>query len=295
MTTDTTRQPNPAELRTRIGRSWLRKMIVIAIFGVGLGVWGTLDAFWIYPARGREHTQFTLKGYLEAMQRNGRLSQASVPDPAAEYQRLVDTPPGSRSDLENIKLDWLRSLSRVYSLEQLKAENDAAAASGEKKDTRTVFPRPEFTLDDLTQKLAGQQSPKPLAYYDIPVQYLFMAVGFGLGLYLLVLVRGVASKVYRYDPAAKRLTLPGGKSFVPADIDEVDKRKWDKYFVFLKLRDGSPEIRLDLYRYEPLEDWVLEMEKLHPNYVEPEDDEDEDEGEGGEEAGAGAGEKAEKA
>jgi hypothetical protein len=50
-------------------------------------------------------------------------------------------------------------------------------------------------------------------------------------------------------------------------INEVDKRKWHKFFVFLKLADNSPEIKLDLLRYSPLEDWVLEMEKLHPNYV----------------------------
>ena len=82
----------------------------------------------------------------------------------------------------------------------------------------------------------------------------------------------VSAKKYRWSPDTRTLTLPGGKTIAPAQIAEVDKRKWDKFFVTLRLNESSPEpreVKLDLLRFTPLEAWVLEMEKHAPNYVPP--------------------------
>ncbi|MEZ6210689.1 MAG: hypothetical protein R3B46_05480 [Phycisphaerales bacterium] len=52
----------------------------------------------------------------------------------------------------------------------------------------------------------------------------------------------------------------------------LDKRKWDKYYAFLKV-DGRPdELKLDLYRYVPLEEWVLDMWRRSPGYDGSEDE-----------------------
>ncbi len=74
------------------------------------------------------------------------------------------------------------------------------------------------------------------------------------------------------------LGLPGGHSLTPADLTDVDKRKWDKFFVSLVVKPGhatlgGKEVALDLLRYEPLEDWVLEMEKAaFPDRVKAEEE-----------------------
>lgn len=84
--------------------------------------------------------------------------------------------------------------------------------------------------------------------------------------YLGFLLVKVASKTYRWDPATRVLTLPGGVSIGTDDLEDVDKRKWDKFIVFLKIKDshsqiGGQEVRFDTYRHSHVEEWILEMER----------------------------------
>ena len=85
--------------------------------------------------------------------------------------------------------------------------------------------------------------------------------------YLLFLFLRVLTRTYRWNPETKTLTLPSGESIAPADLEDVDKRKWDKFIVFLHIKDshstlGGKEIRFDTYRHGRIEDWILEMEKV---------------------------------
>ncbi len=110
----------------------------------------------------------------------------------------------------------------------------------------------------------------PLSRFDIPSQWLITAVGFIGGAWIVALIARVSAKTYRWEPAAQRLTLPGGASVTPADVSEVDKTLWHKYYVELHIKADHPKlggksVKLDLMRYEPLEAWVLEMEQtVHP-------------------------------
>jgi hypothetical protein len=70
----------------------------------------------------------------------------------------------------------------------------------------------------------------------------------------------VAAKSYQFEPETHTLVLPGGERLAAADLKEVDKRKWHKFYVTLNMNDGRSHT-LDLYRHDPLEEWVLEMEK----------------------------------
>jgi hypothetical protein len=97
------------------------------------------------------------------------------------------------------------------------------------------------------------------------MQWLMMIVGYAVGLYILYLFVRVAAAKYRWDPAAKALTLPGGATITPADLEEVDKRKWDKFIVFLRIKPDAAAIpgrtvRVDTYRHGRVEEWILEME-----------------------------------
>lgn len=127
-------------------------------------------------------------------------------------------------------------------------------------DGSKVAATPDVLQKDLNTRWQGKTPPAALAAYDLPSQWIFVIVGYGAALYLIFLVLRVIPKRYSYEPEEKRLILPGGAAFIPADVKEFDKRKWHKFFVTINLRDGRA-FRLDLLRYVPLEDWVLEMER----------------------------------
>ncbi|MFN0132095.1 MAG: hypothetical protein ACKVW3_06135 [Phycisphaerales bacterium] len=241
--------------QTTVHKPWLLKMVVFAAVLLFFGGWGYFDATIKYPARGIRHAQFCEYQYLDTALSAKKSDPLGVADPEAEYRRLQQSPPDRMENTDKAKMEWLRSLSLVGRL------------------------KPEFTrIEDSTKRhqelkaewTAGAKakaSPKPLAGYDIPVQWVFVVIGFGGGLYLLTLIVVVAGKKYRWEEATKTLTLPGGATLTPGDIEEFDKRKWDKFLIFLQIKPGHPrlggkEIRLDLLRHHPLEPWVLEMERI---------------------------------
>ena len=270
-----TRDDAPRTLRTTTGRAWKLKTLGFAVALALLAAWGWYDAYKIYPARGQLHEQFMRRNYLLEAEKAFQLPTASVEDPAAEHRKLSALSETDLSAVEKARLAWLRSISRLTSLAAVAEENAAeielrAADPSHRVPTRTMFADPRRELAALSAQLDQADQPKPLAAYDLPVQFLFLYGGIAGCVYLTGLFFVVRSRVYRYDPASHTLTLPTGRSLTPADIALVDKRQWDKYIVYLKPADGSAEIRLDLYRHRPLEDWVLEMEKLTPGYVPPE-------------------------
>jgi hypothetical protein len=261
------------QLRTRLGRTWKLKILIFAIGLLALGVWGAYDAYAAYPARGRLHAQFMLRDYLRVADAQLRIARASVEDPAAELRRLRDA--DTLTELDERRRDWLVSLSRLGSLAAISRENERELArrdaepTAERRATPTLFLSPRGLLDELESALQTANQPKPLAGYDIPLQYAFMIGGLLGGAWLVALFVRVKARVFRYEPGAQRLILPGGQAVTPDQIEVVDKRKWDKFLVFLTLRDQPGELKLDLYRHDPLERWVLEMERLAPGY-EPE-------------------------
>ena len=253
---------------TTINRGWTIKMVLYMAAMIALGIWGLVDGVWIYPKRGNESAEYREKEYLEQSQKAGRLLTASVADPAGERSRLLQSEKLLRQEAEKsqgqqsieagaeiARLEWLTALSRV----------------GRLSATHTQFADPAKRLGDLQTAWQAKNPPKPLSAYDIPAQWVICAGGMGAGLWIVSLMVRVRSKKYRFDPEAFRLTLPDGRSIVPADIKEMDKRKWDKWYVSLLLKQGGEPVQLDLLRYTPLEAWVLEMEKKTDSYVPPPD------------------------
>lgn len=265
---------------TSINRGWLIKTSIYFLAMVGLGVWGLVDGLVVYPKRGRSAAEFLEKQYLAQAEKAGALSKASIEDPAPELIRLKAALPELRSAVEKagaegsasfavaekqMELDrheWLVALSRVG---WLRPEHTRMLVDNAGQPTSD----PSKRLRELESKWSSKTPPKPLGAFDIPAQWIITAAGLGAGGWILMLTLTVAAKKYRWDPDRLALTLPGGKTIEPKDIKEVDKRKWDKYLVFLHLKDGSPEIKLDLLRYSPLEEWVLEMERQTDGYEPP--------------------------
>lgn len=243
-------------LATKANKPWLMKMLAFLALLVGFGFWGLYDATYLYPNRGVRHASFAQFQFLEQAKSKGRLDRSqSVEDPAAEMKRLDEAKRlGTLDGVGTAKQAWLEALSRV----------------GRLKPEFTKMDDPAKTLEDLTREWTqdgkARAAPKPLAAYDIPVQWLFVFLGLGGGSYLAIHLLRTVTKKYRWDPAAQRLTLPDGSTLVPGDIEDFDKRKWDKFLIFLKVKPGHQphggrELKLDLYQHYPLEEWVLAMEK----------------------------------
>jgi hypothetical protein len=247
-------------------RRWVLKMVVFIVVLIGFGGWALYDATVLYPSRQRDVISFREYNYLQLLRDAGgvRLDSAGVDDPAAELRRLEalrrDT--GSLGPIDNARYEWLSALAILNELDGPR---------------HTAIPRPgvpdaRTRLAELARRwtlASGEQrkSPKPLTRWDIPSQWLILAVCWAVAAWMIVLLIRTAAQRYTWDPVQKRLTLPDGSSLTPADLDDVDKRKWDKFLVFLKVKPGHErlggrEVRLDLYRHDRLESWVLEMERL---------------------------------
>jgi len=239
---------------TTTGRSWMLKQLGIGLMFLAFGVWGYLDATVVYPNRGERSTEYLKFQYLQQAKREmasgAQWPAMSVEDPVGEFAKLAKTDRGSLSSLELARRDWLESLSIIGKLGR----------------DRTTVANPQSEFDKLSAEftnLAG--APKPLAGYDIPVQWLIFAIGTGVGVVMLGILFAVSRVRYKWDAASLTLHLPDGATLNVADCEDFDRRKWDKFLMFIKVKPGHPslggrEIKLDLYRYVPLEDWVVEME-----------------------------------
>lgn len=254
-------------LTTKLNRTWVIKTAVYLVVLLGLGIWGLVDGLIVYPERGRGAASFLEKEYLAQSEEAGELLRASIADPRAEFDRLraaedtirqraAEAQAQQRSaeaaEVELARLEWLTALSRISALDP----------------AHTNIADPSARLTTLQNEWATRKPPKPLSAFDIPSQWLIAFAGLGLTAWILFLFAAVARKKFRYEPASMRLTLPCGRTITPAEIAELDKRQWHKFFVTVRTKDGK-STKLDLLRYTPLEQWILEMEKHTDGYEPP--------------------------
>lgn len=228
-------------------------------------------------------------------------SFVQVKDPGAEYAALAAREKATGSDqlspAERLRLDWLRAMKMMWELDSPevwvcevkrpmvnKTGDQVFAGVGGVSDVKQEVvqlyyhpreaegvlvasdgARETIPLDAVLRHLKDYwttaRTPSALAFYDLALQWFFVFIGLGGGLYLLVLYARVSLRKYSFDPETHTLTLPNKVAIAPADIKEFDKRKWHKFFVALHLHDGRT-FRFDLMRYDFIEDWILAMEKV---------------------------------
>jgi hypothetical protein len=261
--------PQAPQERSHLSRKWTLKIGIIAIALIAFGLWGLYDAVIRYPARGSQAAEFLEFRYLDQLNTDHNLYKATIDDPAAKL-----------TDLEKRAKESTPSPAD----QALHAWLDQLVIIGKLQPEATKIPRTDFRKDDKGQPIyVGDPSqrhrdlrtkwtassvtpPPPLNRFDILMQWLIVAGGVGAGGWLLFLIIAAKTKVYRWDPASQTLTLPGGGSITPTDIAEFDKRKWHRLFITLKIKPthpqlGGKDIEIDLLRFEPVEEWVLAMEK----------------------------------
>ncbi len=251
-------------------RYWIKQLVIILVVAA-LGVWGFMDGFVWYPAQAVKFAQWSEWEYLSFLDSpppgasaGANLGVASIPDPVDEYQRLGE-PDFVRNPatLDQVRGNWLDSLTIVNHLDaqytKYPRENETDGAVG------SPFER-LAALREIWGNVDRANAPKRRSKLDIMFQYPIFAVGAGLALYFAYgLFRAVGTR-YSWDPDAKRITLPGGIQVTPDQVDEFDKSQWHKFYVVLHLGESHPthagkSIKVDLYRHQGVEDWILEMER----------------------------------
>lgn len=246
----------PATQWTRLNPRWLLKQFVVAILFTGFGLWGLYDATLVYPARGLAYADYAKYQYLEQVKRKaagGAWNDASIADPRAEFDRLSKQDASGREPIVQAKREWLEALATINHLQP----------------SFSTMSNPEqehAALDARFNPSSGSVSlPKKLDWWDLPVQWLICVLGLAIGGFMFAFAALVARVKFGWDPERRELTLPGGATLTVEQCEDFDRRKWDKFLMFIRVKAGHPtlsgqEIKLDLLQYVPLEEWVVEME-----------------------------------
>lgn len=258
--------------QTRLRPNWRNKMLIITIVLILFGGWGLLDAVWVYPARGAKVAEIREYEHLEAISSEWsgariRAADAGIPEPTQRLAELreIRRERGSLDGRQSTAEAWLIALSRIGRLDP--AYTTFTEEAGERN--------PNERLSELSTRWATiTDRPKPLSSYDIPVQWVIMGGAWAFAAYIIVLMLRTASRKWTWDPETLTLKTPEGDAITPADLEDVDKRKWSKYFVSLVIKPehatlGGKAVEVDLYRRDPIESWVLQMEaKAFPERAE---------------------------
>jgi hypothetical protein len=251
---------------TKISRTWTIRMVLTAAVLLGFGCWGLYDALIKYPDRGRRAAEYLEYQYLDEAQRSGSTGDLGVADPVERMAllRQQERESGKLNVTDHALLRWLEQLELVGQLTPEFTAIPRTGPDGARIDT--AFERHGALKTKWDTAASGGSAPSPLSWFDIPSQWLFVVIGFGVGSWLTGLIIWVWSRKYTFDAEQLRLTIPGGAQLTPGDIEEFDKRKWDKLYIALKVRASHPQLggkvlELDLMRFEPLEAWVLAMER----------------------------------
>ena len=272
--TESSPDPIPAHVsqdcaKAPLNPKWSFKLWIITIFVLGFGLLGLYDATIKYPARGERYADWAKWQYLEAAKTAGSeqfgvFREASVPNPAEELDRLSE-PTKRESDAREAanqnSPSHLRASMRLARYEWLKA----LKTIGKLDPAHTTFESPEEELASSKAKSSTASNPKPLKGYDIPSQWGILFVCGFIGIWMLLHIFKVMGQKFSWEASTKTLTIPGPVSINPSQLGEVDKRKWDKFIVFLKCNDAHPthagkELKVDTYQHALVEDWILSME-----------------------------------
>lgn len=251
---------------TSLAPAWFFRMLLVGALFAGFGLWGLLDAVVVYPRRGHEAAEHLEWLYLKEVDRAARFDHG-VADPKAELERIEGLMRERRpvGAYDQAKHTWLEALHNIDPIgkSRLDAAYTAIPRENERDGRVTDAAAREKVLAERWGRV-GVSPRKPLTRWDIPTQWLIMAVGFAGGAWFFWGLISTAGKKYRWNPATLELTLPGGAVVKPADIAEFDKSRWHKFLITLEFKPGvaaGRRITIDLYRYKHLEGWILAMEK----------------------------------
>ena len=251
---------------------WVFKLMVITLVVLLVGAWGYWDATSVYPKRGHRYADWAKYQYLDQAKKADAedygifIREASITDPKTELDRLSKTEMRSKDHADALNPSSPRTLRASMHLART-SWLEALKVVGMLDPEHTTIESPQRELETLKEKWqAALSQPKPLHAFDLYVQWIIMTFCWTIGLIMIVHMLKVKGKKYAWTADSMTLTLPDGNSITPDDLEEVDKRKWDKFIVFLKIKGahdtlGGKEISVDTYQHQFVEDWILAMEE----------------------------------
>jgi len=263
---------------------WIFKLTAMILVFFAVGLWGFWDASSVYPTRGQRYADWAQWAYLDIAKKADSedygifIRETSVPHPVEELSRLSDPETKTRNLNDANDASSTRTLRAAMLAARLNWL-EALAVIGQLNPEHTTFESPQRRLDSLRAQWQSEPKPKPLHNFDLIVQWLIMLVCWSIALLMLIHMLRVRGRRYAWDAQSMTLTIPSGGSITCEDLEEVDKRKWDKFIVFLKIKAshetlGGQEIAVDTYQHNLVEDWILAMEEK--TFGSQEDDDDTD-------------------
>lgn len=233
-------------IETRLSRGWLIRTLVFIAVWFGLAIWAYYDATIAYPKRGEEYATFVEYRWLGELANENLIHTVSskVADPSA---RLAELKGRENNGAERTEREWLVALDVIGRLD----------------DATTRVADPRARLAELDDKLKARKQPKKLNRYDIPIQWLILAVGLILGVWTLVNLIKASRRHYAYDKDTGQITINGQQ--IPFDkMTGIDMRKWQKKSIaMLETNDGS--FKLDAWVHAELDTMIEDIDKrLHP-------------------------------
>lgn len=259
-------------MTTTLNKRWLTKNLVILAALFGFGCWGLYDAAYLYPMRGETYSADREREYLMRLALGTEpFKNASIADPVATRDQLAS----KRTELSDANADFTRKMASGSQADKMDAmvnllpkAIDAARldwleslkTNWRLKPAYSTIENPAERLKTLLELQKTTNAPVPLSEYDLPIQWSFAGLGYGLAVVVGFNFLRTRAKRFTFEPDTRTLILPDKTRIAAADLAELDKRKWHKFYVTLVTKSGS-EHEIDLYAYDPLEEWVLEMEK----------------------------------
>ncbi len=234
-------------IQTSLKTGWVIRAVVMIVLGYGFAVWGYYDATIAYPKRGETYARVMEESWLKALGPDVSRAPMLVADPQAALEGLRTRFRNKErmSEPEQLQFEWLKALNVLGKLDEAPM-----------RVAEPVARRAE--LEQLNQQLTGQ--PKPLNSYDIPSQWVIVAVGLLVGTWSLVGFIRASRHKFVYDTESGSLTIDG--ETIPADrMTDVDKRRWQKKSIAYLVTTDGERLKLDDWIYARTEDIVDHIEK----------------------------------
>lgn len=249
-------------IQTSLKTGWVIRAMVMIVLGYGFAVWAFYDGTVAYPKRGETYARFMEEYWLRALGPDQHRAADIVADPRPRFEMLRERNRAKEpmNEAERAEHDWLRALNVIGRLDD--APRRAAGPSDAwLADNPEQIASPSTRLAELAElnsEIKGQ--PKRLNSYDIPSQWVILAVGLLVGTWSLVNFLRHWKRTFVYNHEDGSLTIDGRT--IPADqMKTIDKSRWQKKSIaYLVTKDGERHT-LDDWIYARTEDIVEIIEK----------------------------------
>lgn len=264
------------EIRTRLKRGHIIRQVVIAVVCIVLGLWGVYDYIWTIPQQQAAHDRYLIcQSVVEVLESepvaegySEKLEDASTRI-TTELDALVARANKEHGPIENAVPPANEQEALQQRVDELKKTIETLGEQGDDKwfmslamfRQAILTPRPPVTSQEkltgihaaawevATQGVNYFAEVTPPHKYDRVMKGLVFIPCLPIGLYMLFALMLQSRKVHSIDEEGN-LHLPGGRTWKPNEIKEIDMNRWmSKSVARVKHADGTIA-KLDDYIFQ---------------------------------------------